>query len=171
MSFESVVTNEPGAGQVDPAAWRLAMGAFASGVVIVTAVDGGRRVGTTVSAFSSVSLTPALLLVCLDHANPALPPILRAGAFAINVLAEGQTDLALRFANPALADPFEGVEAAPGALGLPLIGGSVAHVECRLDAVHPAGDHDILIGRGIDLKTRPGKPLVYSRGRFLKVAE
>lgn len=173
MSFEPVIVGDADvdASTVDPAAWRMAMGAFASGVVIVTSLDGDRPVGTTVSAFCSVSLFPPLLLVCLDHKNRALEVIQRAGAFGINVLSEGQSGLAMLFAGVEPAERFKGVEIAPGPLGMPMIGGALANIECRLHAVHTAGDHDILVGRGLELETRPGRPLIYSRGRFLEAAE
>ncbi|WP_304165241.1 flavin reductase family protein [Phenylobacterium aquaticum] len=171
MSFEPVLVEDREPEVIDPAAWRAAMGAFASGVVIVSSLDGDRPVGTTVSAFSSVSLSPPLLLVCLDHKSRTREAILQTGAFGINVLSQGQSGLAKLFAGMAATDRFNDVEIAPGPLGMPLIGGALAHIECRLHAVHAAGDHDILVGRGLELGTRPGRPLIYSQGRFHDAAE
>lgn len=171
MGFEPVLVGEAEPEVIDPAAWKMAMGAFASGVVIVSTLDGDRPVGTTISAFSSVSLFPPLLVVCLDHKSRTRAAILKAGAFGVNILSEGQGELARIFAGSSVVDRYAGVEIAPGALGMPMIGGALASVECRLHAVHTAGDHDLLIGRGLELVTRPGRPLIYSQGRFLEAAE
>lgn len=151
----------------DPAVWRAAMGAFPSGVVIVTTFDAGRAVGTTVSAFSSVSLSPPLLLVCLDHKSRTRAAVRRAGAFCINVLSAGQETLAHLFAGATGGDRFEAVASDLGPLGTPMIQGALAHIECQLEAAHAAGDHDILVGRGAHVSTRPGRPVIYCQGRFL----
>ncbi|MDP3300034.1 MAG: flavin reductase family protein [Phenylobacterium sp.] len=149
-------------------AWRAAMGAFASGVVIVTTEDEeGRPVGTTVSAFSSVSLDPPLLLVCLDHKSRTRAAVKRSGHFCINILAAGQGGLARLFAGPGATDRFANLEITPGVLGAPQITGALASIDCRLHSLHAAGDHDILIGRGLNIQAAAGEPLIYSQGRFL----
>jgi len=150
-----------------PDDWKQAMGAFASGVVIVTTLDEGRPVGTTVSAFSSVSLHPPLLLVCLDHKSRTRAAVRKAGNFCINILAAGQGDLAKTFAGPGAVDRFHDLECEPGGLGAPHIPGALANIDCRLHSLHAAGDHDILIGRGLSIRAQPGEPLIYSQGRFL----
>ncbi len=153
---------------LDGAAWRAAMGSFASGVVIVTTLNGsGQPVGTTVSAFSSVSLEPPLLLVCLDHKSRTRAAARRAGHFCINILAADQGALARLFAGPGATDRFSGVATTTGTLGAPQITGALASIDCRLHALHTAGDHDILIGRGLHINAAPGEPLIYSQGRFL----
>lgn len=171
MSFEPAIVRgeeaEPDA--VDPAVWRSAMGAFASGVTIVTTLDGDRPVGTTASAFTSVSLFPPLLLVCLDQKSRTLAAVRRSGHFCINVLAHHQGDLAKLFAGAGATDRFKDVEIGEGRLGAPVIGGALATIDCRLHAAHAAGDHDILIGRGLGVETRGGHPLIYSQGRFIDV--
>ncbi|MDP2215561.1 flavin reductase family protein [Phenylobacterium sp.] len=157
---------------LDPLAWRAAMGAFASGVVIVTTQDeAGQPVGTTVSAFSSVSLDPPLLLVCLDHKSRTRAAVKRSGHFCINILAAGQGALARLFAGPGATDRFADVEITPGVLGAPQIAGALASIDCRLHSLHAAGDHDILIGRGLNIAAAPGDPLIYSQGRFLGPAD
>ena len=170
MSFGPAVAGEAQAEPMDPALWRSAMGSFPSGVTIVTTLDGDRPVGTTASAFTSVSLFPPLLLVCLDHKSRTLAAVRLAGFFCINVLAEHQADLARLFAGAGATDRFRDVEIGEGRMGAPVIGGSVAVVECALHAAHTAGDHDILIGRGLGVETRAGAPLIYSNGRFVKAS-
>jgi len=173
MSFEPAIVgaSEAGPDAVDPALWRSAMGAFASGVTIVTTLDGDRPAGTTASAFTSVSLFPPLLLVCLDHRSRTLAAVRRAGHFCINVLAAHQGDLARLFAGAGAVDRFREVEIGEGRFGAPVIGGALATIDCRLHAAHTAGDHDILIGRGLGVETRAGRPLIYSQGRFVDVPE
>ncbi len=153
---------------LDPMVWRNTMGSFASGVVIVTTTDEeDRPVGTTVSAFSSVSLDPPLLLVCLDHKSRTRAAVRRSGHFCINILSAGQGDLARLFAGPGATDRFAEVEITPGTLGAPMIAGALASIDCRLHSLHAAGDHDILIGRGLNIEAAPGDPLIYCQGRFL----
>lgn len=163
-AFKAVENGAP----LDGAAWRAAMGSFASGVVIVTTLNGaGQPVGTTVSAFSSVSLEPPLLLVCLDQKSRTRAAVQKAGHFCINILAAHQGALARLFAGPGATDRFANVATTPGVLGAPQIQGALVTVDCRLYALHAAGDHDILIGQGLRIEATPGAPLVYSQGRFL----
>ncbi|HMO44322.1 MAG TPA: flavin reductase family protein, partial [Phenylobacterium sp.] len=139
MSGPVVLDEATAAEPVDPAGWKMAMGAFASGVVIVTTLDEGRPVGTTVSAFSSVSLHPPLLLVCLDEKSRTLAAVRRTGNFCINILAEGQEDLARLFAGAGATDRFRDVVIEPGLLGAPMIGGALGNIDCRLHALPRAG--------------------------------
>lgn len=163
-TFGDLATGAP----FDAPAWRAAMGAFASGVVIVTTQgEDGQPVGTTVSAFSSVSLDPPLLLVCLDHKSRTRAAVKRSGHFCINILAAGQGGLARLFAGPGATDRFASVAITPGVLGDPQITGALVSIDCRLHSLHGAGDHDILIGRGLNIQATPGDPLIYSQGRFL----
>ncbi len=153
---------------LDPQAWRRAMGRFASGVVIVTTPDdSGRPLGTTVSAFSSVSLTPPLLLVCLDQRSRTLAAVRWSGVFCINILSAGQGELARLFANPLAMDRFKDVPFTSGATGAPRLSGVLASIDCRLHAHHEAGDHELLIGLGLQMQVIPGEPLIYSQGKFL----
>ncbi len=153
---------------LDPQAWRLALGSFASGVVIVTTSDdSGRPVGTTVSAFSSVSLAPPLLLVCLDQRSRTLAAVRCSGVFCVNILSAGQGELARLFANPLATDRFRDVPFTSGATGAPRLSGVLASIDCHLHALHVAGDHELLIGLGMQMQVIPGEPLIYSQGKFL----
>lgn len=158
----------PGA-ELDAAAVRHALGHFPTGVTVVTTVgaDGG-PVGTTASAFSSLSLDPPLLLVCLDRASETLAALADHGAFAINVLAEGQEHLSGNFARRGADSSWEGVSHRPGATGSPRLDGVLAVLDCRLEHRLDGGDHEIVIGRLHELEVAPGElsPLLHWRGSY-----
>lgn len=153
---------------VSPDDWRSVMGYFASGVTVVTGWDGDEPVGTTVSAFCSVSLTPPLLLVCLDHKNPALAPIKAKGHFGINILGADGMDVAMRFATPMETNRFEGFDFIHDEAGAPRLSGAPVFIDCALHDSYTVGDHEILIGRGLTVaKDLTSKPMVYHQGNFL----
>ena len=128
--------------------FREALGRWASGVAIVTSRVGERVHGMTVSAFSSVSLDPPLVLVCADKASDTYAVIAEAGFFAVNILSSEQQDLSNRFASK--KDDyrrFVGLETREAVTGAPLLPGCLAHLDCQLVATHDAGDHVIYVGR------------------------
>lgn len=125
----------------------------------------------TVSAFSSVSLDPPLVLVCADKRSNTLAVIEKGRCFAANVLAADQEALSNRFASK--KDEFrrfEGVETEDGVTGSPLIAGSLAHIDCRVVGAHDAGDHVIYVGEVQEVRTRAGDPLLYFGGRYRSLA-
>lgn len=146
--------------------FRRVLGHFATGVTAVTTVDGdGRPTGLTASAFTSVSLDPPLVLVCVDHKSQSYPSLLDRGRFAINILGLDQEPLSKRFASTRL-DKFEGVPHRLGELGLPLIEAALAQLECVTVSTHVAGDHTIFVGRVERAHVGSGEPLIYYRGRY-----
>ncbi|MEO5678570.1 MAG: flavin reductase family protein [Acidimicrobiales bacterium] len=150
----------------DSVTFRTVLGHFCSGITVVTAVDGGVPVGLTCQSFSSVSLDPPLVLFVPAKAASSWPRIRHAGHFCANVLGEAQEELARRFAIKG-ADKFAGVGWRPGPSGAPVLDGCLAHVDCSLEAVHDGGDHDIVIGRVLDLAvTADGGPLLFFRGGY-----
>lgn len=154
----------------EPADFRKAMGSFAAGVTVVTACHEGRLVGTTVSAFSSVSMDPPLVMVCLKRDSRTLAALNQAGTFCVNILACDQGDLAYRFAKSGADDRFALTAVEAGICGAPLLAGGVAAIECVVHAAHDGGDHEILVGRVLRVVTDEAKtPLVYVRGGFLNV--
>lgn len=155
---------------VEEPEFRKTMSCFASGVTVVTARDdSGRPVGLTVSAFSSLSLSPPLILICLDKRVANLAAF-RRGPFAVNVLAEGQDVVSSRFAEKR-EDRFEGMSHAPGANGAPLLEGCLAHIECDTHQVADGGDHDIIMGAVTRVaRQSEGRPLVYFGGRYASLA-
>lgn len=151
---------------IEPVAWKAAMGSFPSGVTVVTSQLDGDVCGTTVSAFSSVSLEPPLALVCLDRSSRTLAVLLKSRVFAINILAEGQDAVAMLFARRLATDRFGALPWRQSAAGVPLIEGCAASVECRVSQVIESGDHKIVVGEGLVVEVDPQKsPLVYCRGQ------
>lgn len=154
---------------LDSTTFRATLGRFASGVTIITARDAdGRDVGMTVSAFSSLSLTPPLVLVCIDNAASVAPVLEHCESFAVNILADDQEALSRRFAEREL-DRFDSVAMHRGELGLALLDGALANLECRVTARQPGGDHTILIGEVKAASLREGQPLLYYRGGYRRL--
>jgi flavin reductase (DIM6/NTAB) family NADH-FMN oxidoreductase RutF len=150
----------------DKQALRKALGAFATGVTIVTArAPDGTPVGFTANSFTSVSLEPPLLLVCLAHTAASYEIFRDAESFAVNVLEVGQEETAKRFASRG-ADKFGPTPWTPGRLGAPLIDGSLARFDCEMHQRVEAGDHDILMGRVLGFSLHEGAALLYHQGAF-----
>lgn len=158
---------------VDANQFRAVMGCLASGVTVVTTVDRqGEPRGLTATAVCSVSLTPPLVLVCIDHAADCYAAFREAQAFAVNLLREGQENLSRQFASK-VGRKFDGIAHTPGATGAPILSGALAHVECRLTAQYPGGDHTIFVGEavgsGMALSDGDGFPLVHFRGGYARL--
>jgi len=150
---------------VDEVAFREAIGHFATGVTVITTIHDGKPAGMTASAVASLSLDPVLLLVCIANRLPTHNAIEGARRFVVNVLGEGQEELALRFARPA-PDKFSGVALDP-ARELPVLEDAIAYFVCDVHESFPGGDHSIFIGLVRDCQAQPGKrPLVYFRSGF-----
>lgn len=148
--------------------FRQVLSRFASGVTVVSARDGAKKpIGVTVSAFSSLSLNPPMVLICLDNSTLNLQDYTDGGSFAVNILSSEQSDVSNAFAFPGPKPPFEQVKYSDGELGLPLIDGAVASVQCETYAVHPGGDHVIVVGLVKHAKWRvESAPLVYVGGQY-----
>jgi len=148
---------------------RHALGHFATGVTVVTSLSlAGEPVGTTASAVSSLSLQPPLLLVCLDRASQTLEAIQAHGAFAINVLAEGQQKMSGNFARRGAAVSWETVGHRRGRTGSPRLDDVVAVLDCRLRDCLDGGDHEIVVGRleELELGHPDQAPLLHYRGAY-----
>jgi 3,4-dihydroxy-2-butanone 4-phosphate synthase len=160
-------------GAADPGReMRDVMGHFATGVAVVTARDAdGTPVGTTANAISSVSLDPPLLLACLAEGSETLAAIRATGSFAINVLAEGQRDHSDRFAAKGADARAHEVGFEDHALGVPVLPGALATIACEIDAIHPAGDHEIVVGaaRALARSETPTEPLLFYRGAYSRL--
>lgn len=135
-------------------------------MTIVTTLDAdGRDVGMTVSAFTSLSLDPPLVLLCIDNAASAAAILDRCERFAVNILAEDQELLSRRFAEREV-DRFDGVGLTRGRHGLALLDGALAHLECRTHSRTPGGDHTILVGAVEATSLAEGAPLLYYRSGY-----
>lgn len=154
---------------VDHDEFRAVLGRFASGVNVVTALGPHLQdQGMTVSAFSSLSLDPPLVLICIDHAASMYASLGAATHFAVNILSDGQEGLARRFSG---TDPnrFEGLGYTRGQTGLILLDDTLGSVECRVIATHAAGDHDVFVGEVEFATASDGKPLLYYRGGYAQL--
>ncbi len=155
---------------IQPAEFRHILGHFASGVTIITTSDSDDRpTGLTASAFTSVSLEPPLVLVCVDHKSQTYPFLLDRGRFAVNILSTEHMELSRRFASTRL-DKFDAVAHTRGPLGVPIIDGALAYLECTTVSTHVAGDHTIFVGRVESAGIGSGEPLLYFRGRYGRLA-
>ncbi|MBI4362583.1 MAG: flavin reductase family protein [Euryarchaeota archaeon] len=152
--------------------FRRAMGAFATGVTVVTTRLEGKPHGFTANSFTSLSLEPPLVLVCVDKKTTAHPMLTRSRIFAVNILAADQEEVSRKFADKAQeATRFDGLRTATGVTGAPLIEGSLAYADCRVVAVHDGGDHSIFVGLVEDLATWQDKPpLLFHKGRYRGLA-
>lgn len=149
---------------------RDALGCFATGVTVVTTLaPDGTPVGLTANSFTSVSLDPPLLLVCLHNNAASLPAFLAADHFAVNVLHIGQQPVSGRFATRG-EDRFAATPCEEWESRVPIIRHSLASFECARHAVHEGGDHQILVGRVLRVRFEPRRdPLLYFRGRYRRL--
>lgn len=150
---------------------RKTLGCFATGVTIVTAYDSdGRPRGMTANSFTSVSLDPPLILVCVATSTPIWPVLAAAPRFAVNVLSEHQQDISRRFATP-VEDKFAGVTWRGDAeRGGPILGEVAAHLVCRRERHIEIGDHMLLIGEVLDFERSATRPLIFHQGAYRAVA-
>jgi flavin reductase (DIM6/NTAB) family NADH-FMN oxidoreductase RutF len=149
------------------------MGHFATGIAVVTSFDDdGRPVGTTVTAVSSLSLSPPLLLVCLESKSVTLRAIRCRGAFAVNVLGAENEDLSSNFARRGTSARWEDVKHAPARTGCPALRGALVTLDCILEHEVHGGDHEILVGRIVDtiISDDPtSTPLLHYRGAYARL--
>ena len=155
---------------LDPDSFRSVLGRFASGITVITSIDAdGRDVGMTASAFSSVSLHPPLVQVCVDRTASMFEALLQAERFGVNVLADEQEALSRRFASVESSHRFEGIGYVRGDSGVVLLDDALAHLECRISSRIEAGDHMIFLGEVDRATARDAKPLLYYRGGYAQL--
>jgi len=152
----------PGPGQ--ERAFRDALGAFATGVAVITTRTPAGPLGITANSFASLSLDPPLVLWSPARASRRFGAFADASHFAIHVLAADQAALGARFARNGEDFDLSGLRHTPE--GVPLLPGCLAIFACRQEAVHDGGDHAIVVGRVEHLYHRSGAPLVFSAGRY-----
>ncbi|MFD4343362.1 flavin reductase family protein [Streptomyces coelicoflavus] len=150
-----------------PLRMRRVMGTFASGVTVVTGTGrDGAPVGFACQSFASVSLEPPLVLFCADHRGRAWPRIRESGRFSVNILGAEQTDLCGRFGS-SRGRKYEGLDWELSRWGTPSLPGVLTRVHADVHAVHPAGDHDVVVGRVLALETvTEREPMLFFRGGF-----
>jgi 3-hydroxy-9,10-secoandrosta-1,3,5(10)-triene-9,17-dione monooxygenase reductase component len=155
---------------VDPAEFRRVFGHFCTGVTIVTTTDEDGPAGFACQAFTPLSLNPPLVLFCPQSTSATWQRIRRTGLFCVNVLAEGHHELSRAFGTRG-ANRFAGIPwtASPG--GAPILHGALTWAECRVEAVHPGGDHAIVVGRVLHLgECGADGPLLFFKGRYRAAA-
>jgi 3-hydroxy-9,10-secoandrosta-1,3,5(10)-triene-9,17-dione monooxygenase reductase component len=146
--------------------FRDALGRFPTGVALVTAAPGGEPAGLIVNSFTSVSLEPPLISFCPSRSSLTWARMRRTQRFGVNVLARRHEGFA-RHASQRGADRFAGVDWELGPGGAPLITDALAALECDIVAEHPAGDHWIVVGRVVNIRTSPvDDPLIFFVGAF-----
>jgi flavin reductase (DIM6/NTAB) family NADH-FMN oxidoreductase RutF len=151
--------------RVDKRHFREAMSLFATGVTIIATRSSEGPAGMTASAVSSLSVEPVQLLICISTHLPTHDALMSSGRFTVNVLGEGQGNLAKRFATPGI-DKFAGV-ATDEVAGLPVIRDAIAHFVCEVRERFPGGDHSIFIGEVQRLgMRRAGRPLLFFGSQF-----
>jgi 3-hydroxy-9,10-secoandrosta-1,3,5(10)-triene-9,17-dione monooxygenase reductase component len=152
--------------RVSQTVFRDTLGRFASGLVVVAGIDAAGPAGLTCQSFCSVSLDPPLIAVSPSLRSESWRRIEATGSFTVSVLAAHQRQLCLTFGQGGQADKFAaaGWTAAPS--GAPYIKDAVAWLDCAIVAVHPAGDHLMVLGEVQHLATGEGDPLLFHRGGF-----
>ncbi len=156
---------------IDQDEFRNALSRFASGVTVVTTKDAaGKFHGITVSAFSSVSLDPPLVLICIDRATVSHYAFEESGLFVVNVLSDRQEGLSERFASP-VEDKFDGADFMLGDFGIPVLLGSLVNLECRIRNIGDGGDHTIFIAEVESATVNDGDPLLYFRSDYRQMSE
>jgi flavin reductase (DIM6/NTAB) family NADH-FMN oxidoreductase RutF/DNA-binding FadR family transcriptional regulator len=155
--------------EFDATVFRRVIGSFMSGVVVITSSYDGQPYGMTVSAVSSLSLDPPMLLICLHSASTTQEAVRQSGHFAVNILGEDQGQLAERFAQPGSADKFNGVPIRHGVTGIPVLEEALAVVECRVAEAVTGGTHRVYLAQVVHAEATGGSPLAYFRGKFGKL--
>ncbi|TCT08324.1 flavin reductase family protein [Aquabacter spiritensis] len=151
---------------LDPRRFRTVIGAFATGVAVITTAFEGAFHGMTINSLTSVSLDPCLLLVCPRRGSATGAAIRGSGAFAVNIRAADQRDLSHRFVRADIAERFAELDIELGPRGVPLLPGAIAHLCCRVSAIHPGGDHEIVVGEVRTCSDAGGHPLLFHKGSF-----
>ncbi|WP_323037156.1 flavin reductase family protein [Pararhodobacter sp.] len=144
--------------------FRDALGAFATGVTVVTAQSARGPLGITANSFASLSLDPPLVLWSPARASRRFATFASAQYFAIHVMGAEQAELAGHFARQ--GHDFDLPDVHMNAQGVPILQGCLAVFECRQEAVHEGGDHAIVVGRVLAAQHTPGAPLLFHGGRF-----
>jgi flavin reductase (DIM6/NTAB) family NADH-FMN oxidoreductase RutF len=154
---------------IDQAEFRRAMGHFAAGVTVVTSKFEGANAGITVTAFTSLSLDPPLVIVCIQKTARMHPRLPLGGNMAVNMLTEEQELVSREFAS-SKTDPFLQFGHHEGATGAPILQDAMCAIECKIVSHLDGGDHTIVVGEVQATHVRDGKPLLYYRGGYAQLA-
>ena len=155
--------------------FRNALGAFATGITVITTQGVDHPFGMTANAFSSVSLDPPLVLICVISGTHGAETIERNGVFAVNILGDDHEPISRYFSSkdrPRGPEAFSEIPQFFAVTGSPILEGAAGYLDCRLHAAHEAGDHLVFIGEVVALGHNPdAKPLLFHGGRYCFVKE
>jgi flavin reductase (DIM6/NTAB) family NADH-FMN oxidoreductase RutF len=157
---------------IDQREYRNAVGCFATGVTVITTLDGGGgRIGITANSFSSLSLDPPLVLFCVDAKINSFEAFESCEYFNVNVLAENQMELSNTFARSS-DDKWGGIEHGYGDNGSPVLENAIAVLECEKHAMYEGGDHMIMVGKVTKLtyEANDCRPLIYFKGSYANIS-
>ena len=156
---------------IDQTRFRSVLGLFATGVTIVTGMTENKTpVGLTVNAFTSLSLSPPLVLFCLDKKTASIDAFDRGNGFALNMLNEDQKNLSVIFSTK-VEDRFAEVDHTFWDTGVPILNGCLANLECKIESIHSGGDHLIIVGLVERLQqSKNGRPLLYFEGDYAQIS-
>lgn len=159
--------------RLTPAEFRLALGQFATGVTVITAKRDPNAVhGMTANSFTSVSLQPLLILICVDQNAKLLPLVRKQKRFGVNILKQEQQAISGYFAQPEESADMEarlGIRYKWTDSGIPLLEEALAHLTCEVVSSHAAGDHTIFLAEVTSVEVFDGEPLLYFRGAYNKL--
>ncbi len=151
------------------ARFKEVVGHFATGVTIVTAMEDGQPVGFTCQSFTALSLDPQMIAIAPAKSSTSWPKIVRAGSFCVNVLTNQQESICRSFAISG-GDKFAGIEWSVGVSGAPILESSLAFIECKLESIYDAGDHELVTGRVMAMEVGTGTPLLFYRSGFHSIS-
>lgn len=150
---------------VSQAEFRAIVGSFASGVTIISCEVDGQQYGATASSFTSLSLEPPMVLVCLNRSSRTAAAVTRAGTFAVSILGDTQAALAAHFAGKT-ASQFSEIAHHRGSTGDPVLDGAHAALACEVESITNGGTHAVFLSRVVSIEQGTGLPLLYHRGSF-----
>ena len=154
---------------MDDRAFRDIVGNFSTGVTVITTENNLLEpIGFTANSFTSLSLNPKLVLFNIDKKSSLYKSFMDAEHFAINILANDQIDLSKKFSKSGI-DRFDGVDYYKDITGSPILQGSLAYLDCKIQNRYEGGDHTIVIGEVLSADTQPNSPLVFFQGKYLEV--
>lgn len=156
---------------IDARELRNVMGHFATGVTVITTKDAtGKPFGLTANAFSSLSLEPPLVLICVDKKVDCYACFEESKVFAVNFLSEEQEYLSRRFATKGI-EKFEGVTYQIGECGVPVLEGAIGYIECKLASGYDGGDHTIYVGEVQCASAAGDRPLLFFKGQYYRLPQ
>jgi len=156
---------------IDARELRNIMGHFATGVTVITTRDvDGKPFGLTANAFSSLSLEPPMVLICVDKKVDCYACFEGSKVFAVNFLSEEQEHLSRRFATKGI-EKFEGIPYKTGECNVPLLEGAMGYIECKLLSGYDGGDHTIYVGEILDAMASGERPLLFFKGKYYRLPQ